>query len=111
MMIAYRIVGLCGHDKVAWYHACSLVNELVKSMLTICTRFSPNDRTCLVTHFFSVTVDILAIAFHISLLEISRKTMHVLVIGENCFGIRIEKIPVPYAKHRHNNRYIPVKSC
>ncbi|MNT52804.1 hypothetical protein D3C72_1898450 [compost metagenome] len=75
MMVAYRIKAVCWSDKITWYQFCSLVDQLIKSMLSVCSRFTPNDRSCLVVYTLAIPVYIFPIALHIPLLEIGCKTV------------------------------------
>ncbi len=84
-----------------------LVDELIEGMLAVRSRFSPDDRARLIGHSVAVAVDALAVAFHVALLEVSGKAMHVLVVGKDDFGFGAEKVIVPDADERQDDRNIP----
>lgn len=54
------------------------MDELVEGMLSICAWLSPSYGTCRVGHFLPRSCDVLAITFHISLLEVRWESMEVL---------------------------------
>ena len=41
-----RIVCSSGSYEIGRNYPCPLMNQLVESMLTVCSRFAPNDWTC-----------------------------------------------------------------
>src|SRR6185437_13996452 len=100
MMLAKRVMTLRRCDKIAGDKLCTLVYQLVKRMLAIGARFAPNDRSGRIVNRLAVPVDVLAIAFHIALLKVSRKAVHILVVWQNSIGFGVEKVVVPYAHQR-----------
>ena len=76
----------------------TLMNQLIESMLSIGSRLSPNNWSSLIVDTLSTTSHIFPITLHVTLLEISRKPMHILEINiiqniriyHECEG-RIEK--------------------
>ena len=109
MMITNRVVADSRCNKVAGYHQGSLVNKLVKCMLSVGAGFTPNYRTGGIIHRISVTIGILSITFHIGLLQISRKAMQVLIVREYCFTLCTKKIGVPNTNQCHQYRNIFIK--
>src|SRR5215831_9099083 len=97
--------------EVAWYHHCSLVNQLVEGMLAIGAGLSPDDRAGAIGNRLAFTVNALAIAFHITLLKIGGKAMHVLIIRQNGFSLGTKKIGVPQTYQCHDNGNILVGWC
>src|SRR5574343_551778 len=87
--------------KIAGDQGCALVDQLIKSMLTIGTGFSPNDGAGRIGHPVAVTIDRFPITLHISLLEIGSKTMQVLIIRKNGFRLCAKKIGVPKSDQCH----------
>src|SRR5690606_8419197 len=85
----------------------SLVNKLVKRMLSVSSGLSPHDWPCVVRNCFPVSVHAFPVTLHITLLEISRKTMHILIVRKNSFGFSIKKISVPDPNYCHNNGDVP----
>src|SRR5690348_19366 len=106
MVFTYGIVTDGGGNKIRGYHRRSLVKQLVKGMLAVGSRFSPNDRPCGVSNLFATPVHVFSIAFHISLLEVSRETMHILVVRQNRFRLGAKEINIPKAHQAHDNRNI-----
>ncbi len=60
----------------------------------------------LIAELFAVAIDGFAVAFHVALLKIGRKTMHVLIIGQNGFRLGAEEIVVPDADQGQHDRNI-----
>jgi hypothetical protein len=58
-------------------------------------RFAPNDRSSLDIHPLAIHAYILAITFHIPLLEVCRKAMHVLIIGQYCQALGLVEVIIP----------------
>src|SRR5690606_7353049 len=84
---------------------------LIKGMLTIGSRFSPNYRASLIVYLLSIAIYIFSIAFHISLLKVGCKTMHVLIVWKNGMTFCIKEVIIPYSKYSHNHRNIFLKLC
>ena len=82
------------------------MNQLIKSMLSIGAGFSPNDGSGLVVDCFTISAYVFSITLHISLLEIGRESVHVLIIRENGFGFGSVEIVVPNAEHRQHHWHI-----
>ena len=80
MVVTFRIVTDGRRNKVAGYQHSALVNKLIKCMLAIGTRLTPDHGAGGVLNPLPVPVCTLAVAFHITLLKISSKAMHVLII-------------------------------
>mmetsp|Transcript_8499 Transcript_8499/g.12413 ORF Transcript_8499/g.12413 Transcript_8499/m.12413 type:complete len:207 (+) Transcript_8499:150-770(+) len=72
-----------GSQEVTGDELCSLMDQLVKGMLPIGSRLSPNNGSSLDIHLLPVPANVLSIRFHITLLKVCRKTMHVLIIWQN----------------------------
>jgi hypothetical protein len=87
MMITDSIVTIYRRNKITGDHDSALVDQLVKRMLSVCARLAPDYRACQVVHSCPVSVDTLAITFHITLLKIGGKTVQVLVIWKNRFRL------------------------
>jgi hypothetical protein len=79
------------------------MNELIKCMLAIGAGFSPDNRSSMIVDVLSTPRYRLAIGFHISLLEIGSKTMHVLVIGKEGVALGLVEVDVPdsYQSQQH----------
>ena len=105
-MVAQRVVtdGRC--NKVTRDHQRTLMDQLIERMLPIGTGFAPDHGSGMPFHRLTVTVHAFPVAFHISLLEISGKTMHILVIGKDGLRLGAKEIGVPETDQRHGNGYI-----
>ena len=71
------------------------MDQLIKSMLAVGARLSPDNGAGMVIYLFSVSIYSLSITFHIALLEISSKPVQVLIIRENSFSLRTKEIDIP----------------
>jgi hypothetical protein len=67
------IVRYQGRQEIAGYYLGTLMYELVKGMLPVRTRFSPDDGARLIVHLTALAVDIFPIGFHVSLLKVCGK--------------------------------------
>src|ERR1700745_2878189 len=83
VMTAKRIQCLRESDEVAWDKPSPLVNQLVERVLTVRSRLSPVDGPRLLSYRFPVECDVLAVALHCQLLEISRKALQVLLVRQD----------------------------
>src|SRR5690606_31215229 len=102
MVLAYRVMTLSRGYKITRNQFSSLVNKLIKSMLAVRSWLSPDNWPCLIINILAITINVLTIALHISLLEICCKAMHVLVIRQNSFTFRIREIIIPYPQYPHD---------
>src|SRR5664279_3045245 len=109
-MIAHWIMSEHRGYKIAGYQQVALVYQLVKGMLAIGAWLSPYYWTSCIGHLIAIAVNVLSIAFHISLLEVSRKAMHILVIGQYRLRLCIKKVQVPKADQCHDHRNIFFKT-
>mmetsp|Transcript_27967 Transcript_27967/g.64778 ORF Transcript_27967/g.64778 Transcript_27967/m.64778 type:complete len:246 (-) Transcript_27967:922-1659(-) len=89
------VVGINGRQEIARNHFGTLVNQLVESVLAIGSRLAPKNGSSLHAHLFSVPGDVLPVGLHISLLEVRRKAMHVLIIRQNGNRFGSKKVVVP----------------
>src|SRR5688572_19728713 len=93
-------------DEVTRDDFSPLVNQLIERVLTVSARFAPDDRASLVIHRVAVTVNELTVRFHVALLEVSGKTVHVLVVWQDSFGFSAIEIVVPDADQRQQYRQV-----
>src|SRR5690349_14618920 len=103
MVIRQRIVADGRRNEIAWDDLRALMDQLIKSMLPIRSRLSPDHRAGGIRNRLVVAIHILSIALHIPLLEIRRKPVQVLIIWQNGFGTGTKKIGIPDAQHGHDN--------
>src|SRR5208282_5346728 len=90
-------------DEVARNQSRSLVNQLVKRVLAVGSGFSPINWTRVVLDFFSSKRDMLAVALHRQLLEVSREAFQVLFVGQDRDRLRPEEIVVPDREKTHQH--------
>src|SRR5690606_35377124 len=83
MVVTQRIMGDSRGDEIARYHFGALVNQLVERVLTVGARLAPDDWASLVIHGVAVTVNVFTVGFHVALLEVGRKAVHVLVVWQD----------------------------
>jgi len=86
-----RVKRLNKPDEVAWDELGPLMNQLVEGMLSIGARLPPIDRPGLADDLSPIKHDVLAIALHRQLLEVSREALQVLFIRKNRHGLRAER--------------------
>src|SRR5687767_11879332 len=72
-------------------------------MLSICAGLSPNDGTGLIAHRITISVNRFAVAFHIALLKVSSKAVHVLIIWQYSLRRGSKKIIIPNADQRKDH--------
>src|SRR5689334_9769569 len=97
MMVAQRIQRSGGGQKVARNEFGPLMDQLVKRMLTVGSRLTPDHRPCAVIDRLAVSGNALAVALHVALLEISREARHILVIRQYRLSLCAEEIVIPDA--------------
>lgn len=113
MMLASSNWVLCLNwsKEISWNNLGALVNQLIKRMLAVSPWFSPDDGSSRVRDCLVGSRHVLAVGFHITLLEICSKAVHVLVIWKNSMRLRAEKVVVPDSKQAENNREILLQWC
>lgn len=77
------VLGLARSQEIAGNDLSSLMDQLIKSVLAVGSRLSPNDGTGLVIHLETLVINVLAVGLHVSLLEVGGEAVHVLIIGKN----------------------------
>ena len=97
-MPAQRIKCLTEGDKVARNQPRALVNQLIERMLPVRPGFTPIDRPGIVVDLFAIQSDVLAVTLHRQLLQISRKSFQVLLVGQDGDRLRIKEVRVPDAE-------------
>ena len=86
VMPAQGIEGLKEGNEVTRDQSRALMNQLIKGMLAVGSRFTPVDGTGLVVGLDSVQGDVFAVALHGQLLKIGRKSLQILVVGQDRHG-------------------------
>src|ERR1700748_461545 len=95
MLFAQRIMGNSRSNKIAGYQTCTLMYQLIKSVLRVGARCAPYNRRGIIVYALFVPVNIFTVTFHICLLKISREPVHILVVRKNsvCFGAKELHVP------------------
>ncbi len=96
MVPPQRIQGFNKSDEVSGDQPGSLVNQLVKRMLPVCSWFSPIDRPSRIVDLSSSQSHMLAVALHRQLLQVSREALEILLVRQNGDGFSAEEIGVPH---------------
>src|SRR5690606_11428670 len=99
-MIGNWVVTDRRRQKVAGNQLGALVNQLVKCMLSVGARLTPDNRTGLIHDGMAIAVHRFSVALHVSLLKVSREAVEILVVGENCLRGSSEKVVIPDADER-----------
>ena len=87
----------------------ALVDQLVECMLSIGARLSPDNWPSAVSHPGATPGHILPIALHVSLLEVSCKSVKVLVIGKQSMRLRAIEVAIPDTQQSKDNRDVALK--
>src|ERR1700678_2773203 len=95
---------LAESDQVARNKFRALMNELVKRVLPVGSRLTPDDRPGLVGHGLAVEIYVLAVALHLQLLQVSRKALEIVRVRHDAKSLRPEKIVVPDGEQAHQQR-------
>src|SRR5215813_1889030 len=91
MMVVQGVQRVGERDEIGGNELGSLVDELVKGVLTVGSWLAPVDRTSLIIYLSSIYGDVLAVALHRQLLEIGREALKVLLIRKDSDRLRIEE--------------------
>ena len=105
-MVPDRVVRDCRSDKITGDKLCTLMDQLVKSMLYVSAGLAPDDWPCLVLDRLTITSYIFPITLHIALLKIGRETVQVLVIRQNSLRLCPKEVIVPNADQPKQNRQV-----
>src|SRR6202035_3985978 len=81
VMPAERVERLSESDEVTGDEPGALMDQLIEGVLAIGSRLAPIDRAGVSVHRRSIEPHMFAVALHRQLLEISRETLQVLVVG------------------------------
>src|ERR1044072_8628681 len=105
-MITDRVMRKYRGNEIARDQKGTLGDQLIKCMLAVGSRFPPNDGAGGIGNLIPIAGCMLTITFHIALLEISRETVHVLVVGQ--YGLRLcpKKINIQKTYKPHYHGYI-----
>src|SRR5215467_12175738 len=109
MVSAERIEGLTEADEITGDELGPLVYQLVEGVLAVRPRLAPDDRPCLIVDGRAIQRHVLAVALHGQLLQIGRKALEILLVGEDADRLRPEEVVVPDAEEPHENGQIARK--
>src|SRR5262249_21138551 len=104
VMAAEPIERMRERNEVARDEARSLMDQLIERVLAIGSRLAPIDRTGLMVHRRPGERHMLAVALHRQLLEIARKALEILVVGQYRDRLRAEEVVIPDAEQTHEHR-------
>ena len=107
------VVGFDWSNKVTGYESCSLkrrnkelfqsfrlqssylMNELIEGVLAVGTGLPPHDGAGAVADTGPGPGHVLPVALHVTLLEVGREPVHILIIGQYGMRIGIKEIVIP----------------
>src|SRR2546430_7584286 len=87
------------------------MQKLEKGMLRVGTRFAEQNGACCVVDIFAIAGDCLSVGLHGELLEVSRKTVHVLVVWSDKVSLSTEKVGVPDTQQAANDGNVFLQRC
>src|SRR5262245_46680274 len=102
-MLPQRIERLRECDEVARDQPRALMDQLVERVLSIGSRFSPIDGAGVGLDLGAIQRNVLAVALHRQLLQISRESLKVLVVWKDRDGLGAEEVGVPDAEQTHDH--------
>src|SRR4030095_12941546 len=95
VMSAKVIQRLGKRDKVTRDQPRSLMDQLVEGMLAVSSRLTPVDGASRVGHLSPIERDVFAVALHRQLLQISWKSLQVLLVRQHGHCLGTEEVVVP----------------
>eukprot|EP00756_Hemistasia_phaeocysticola_P006610 Hpha_TRINITY_DN13917_c0_g2::TRINITY_DN13917_c0_g2_i1::g.35451::m.35451 len=104
-----RVVRAEGADEVARDDLGALVDELVERVLPVSARLAPDDGPGGPAGGGSVAGHKLPVGLHVTLLEVGRKAVQVLVVREDCLSLHTVAIVVPDTKHGKDDGNVLLK--
>ncbi|GMR55918.1 hypothetical protein PMAYCL1PPCAC_26113, partial [Pristionchus mayeri] len=104
--ISDRVERLGGSDEIGRNETSALVYQLVECVLAVRARLAPHDRARRVVDTSARSRDELAVALHVSLLEVGSEAMEIPAKGQKSVRLRSVHIAVENAQHSHDHRNI-----
>ena len=95
MVIADGVVADGRGQEIARDQLGALVHQLVEGVLAVGARLTPDDGAGLVVDLVAVAIHVLAVGFHVALLEVGGEAVHVLVVGQDGLGFGAVEVVVP----------------
>src|SRR5262245_58268869 len=105
-MAAERIARLHEGDKVTRYEPGSLVDQLIKGVLSVGPWFAPVNRTSIKGKLLPIEPHVFAVALHGQLLEVCGKPFQILLVRKYSNRLRTEEVVVPNRQKTHQDRQI-----
>ena len=105
------VVSLDWGKEVTRNHLGTLVNQLIECVLSVGSRLSPDNGTSLNCNLLAILGDVLSVGLHVSLLKVSRKTVHVLVIRQDSDGLGAVEVVVPETNQSKGERQVFLGRC
>lgn len=101
--------GIAGADRnkeITGDEESALVDELVKSVLSVGARLAPNNGASVVRYSDTVTGNVLAIRLHVALLEIGREAIHILIIGQYGLSLCVVAVDVHHTEQAQDHWHL-----
>src|SRR5215471_2282120 len=111
MVSAERIEGLAEADEITGDELGPLMYQLVERVLAVRSRLTPDDWPRLIVDARAIQRHVLAVALHGQLLQIGRKALEILLVGEDADCLRPEKVVVPDGEEPHEDRQVAGQWC
>lgn len=80
------------------------MDQLIEGVLTVSAGLTPDDRASRKVNLFATLCHALAIALHVTLLEVSGETVQILIVRQQCVRLRTVEVGVPDAHQSQDNR-------
>ena len=111
MVESHWIECLGRSEEIAGDELGALVDELIEGVLPIGAGLSPDNWAGAPGDRFAITINALAVAFHIPLLKVGGKAVQVLVVGEDGVSLGVVEVVVPDAKEGKGHWQILFDGC
>ena len=111
MLAVERIQALAETDEVARHERRALMQQLIERMLPVGARLAPDDRRRGIVHARTGLRHVLAVALHRQLLQVGRKALQILVVGQHGLRLRLQEVGVPDCQQSHQYRQVLTERC
>src|SRR5215472_252748 len=101
VMLSQRVERVSKRNKVTRDQPRSLMDELIEGMLAVRARLAPVYGAGLVANGAAVERNVLAVALHRQLLQVSGKSLQILLIRKNSDSVCAKEVVVPEADQPH----------
>src|SRR4029077_13771717 len=105
-MSAKLMQRLSKRNKVTGNEPGALMNQLIEGMLPVGSRLAPVDGAGVARDVGPIQRNVFAITLHRQLLQIGRKPLQVLLIGQDRHGLSAETVDIPDGQEPHEDREI-----